>query len=193
MISVALLPLSAKPLHSGHFSLIQMAAQENDSVILFVSLSDRERPNETIIRGSDMALIWKNHLSNIMPANVNVVYLVDESPIKRIYKVLGSVDPFGNDKFIIYGDPDDISINFSESAIKKYLNDFHGNGRLEFRKIPRTHTVDISGTKMRQWLEDGNMSDFIKHLPPGVDTLAIWQILRKRFESNVLSSFIQQQ
>lgn len=187
---IGLLALSAKPYHNGHHTLVQRAAQDNDAVILFVSLTDRARPNEVLIRGKDMAIIWRDHLTNIMPGNVSPVYLVDESPVRRIYKVLGEADPNAPDTYYIYGDPDDIAQNFSEDSIEKYLADLYGNGKLRFRRVERKDTVDISGTQMREWLQDGNMSDFIAHLPPGVDGQAIWTLLRRQLEKTILSSMI---
>ncbi len=190
-MNIGLIAISAKPYHAGHHSLIQHAAQENDAVILFVSLADRARPGEVVISGRDMARIWKDELTSIMPANVSLVYLTDESPIKRIYKVLGEVDPDTDDRYYVYGDPDDIASNFSEENIQKYLADLYGDGRLQFRTIPREDTVDVSGTQMRQWLEDGNMVEFINHLPLGVNGQAIWQLLRKRLERTILASMIK--
>lgn len=190
MTSIGILALSGKPVHTGHYALIQQAAQENDAVILFVSLADRARPDEVVISGADAARIWKDHLIAIMPANVNMVYLTNESPVRRIYKVLGEADPNGSVNYVVYGDPDDIAANFSEESVQKYLGDLYSNGKLTFRTIPRHMTADISGTKMRQWLEDGNAAEFIAHLPPGVDGMAIWQLLRRRLEKKILSSLI---
>lgn len=168
--------------------IIQRASQENDAVILFVSLSDRARAGEVVIRGSDMARIWKDHLQTVMPANVSVVYLVDQSPVKRIYGVLGNVDPESDDVYTVYGDPDDIARNFNQEAVDKYLGSLYNNGLLQFRSLSREETVDISGTQMRSWLQDGNMAEFIRHLPMGVDGQAIWALLRTRLEQMVLSS-----
>lgn len=191
MSHIGLIAISAKPYHAGHHMMVQQAAQENDAVVLFISLSDRSRSGEVQIRGQDMARIWKEHLADILPANVTPVYLVDESPVRRIYKVLGDAnDNLGPESYYVYGDPDDIARNFKDDNIQAHLSNLHAEGRLRFRRIPRESTVDVSGTQMRGWLNDGNKPLFIQHLPMGVDGEAIWQLLRKRIESEILNSLV---
>ena len=59
---VGLVPMSAKPFHEGHMSLIRKASDECKSVIVFVSTSDRKRKGEITIFGEDMKYIWENIL-----------------------------------------------------------------------------------------------------------------------------------
>ena len=54
MKTIGLVPMSAKPYHTGHDGLVRIAASENDEVLLFVSISDRKRPGEMPLLGSDM-------------------------------------------------------------------------------------------------------------------------------------------
>ena len=59
---IGLIAMSAKPFHAGHDGLVRMAAGECDAVHLYVSLSDRKRPGEIPILGSDMQIIWTRYI-----------------------------------------------------------------------------------------------------------------------------------
>ena len=62
---IGLIPISAKPFHEGHMSLIRKASDECKKVIVYVSTSDRKRKGEITIFGEDMLIIWENILSKI--------------------------------------------------------------------------------------------------------------------------------
>ena len=48
MANIGLIAMSAKPYHAGHDGLVRWAANENDIVYLFVSLSDRNLPSKVV-------------------------------------------------------------------------------------------------------------------------------------------------
>jgi hypothetical protein len=189
-MNIGLVAVSGKPLHAGHVGLIQIAASENDIVKLFVSTSDRKRPGELPILGSDMLRIWKEHLEAIMPENVEITY--GGSPIANIWKVLGEANESGNadDTFTVYADPDDLATNFPEKSLNKYAGNLWNNKKIILKPIQRTQTVDVSGTKMRSYLSTGDKASFIKNLPAGVDGEAIWNILSKQTAEALLKSWI---
>lgn len=177
MTKIGLIAMSAKPLHSGHWGLIEIASKENDIVMLFVSLSDRIRPNEFPILGASMERIWREHAEHALPSNVRVVY--GGSPIHKIIKVLGdSSQANSQDTFSVYGDTEDIASNFPDTLLKKYCGNLFKTGQVILRPIARSETTDISGTKMRQFLQDGARSAFIMNVPECIDGAAIWDILR---------------
>ena len=64
---IGLLPMSAKPFHEGHMSLIRKASDECKEVIVFVSTSDRKRKGEISIFGEDMLRIWEDILVKYLP------------------------------------------------------------------------------------------------------------------------------
>ncbi len=49
--------------------------------------------------------------------------------------------------------------------------------QVELRPVERSSTVNVSGTKMRKWLEDGDKEAFVKNLPSSIDKDAVWDIL----------------
>lgn len=175
-MKIGLVPMSAKPYHAGHDGLVRLAAKENDKVKVFVSLSDRKRPGEIPILGSDMQAIWKGHIEPSLPGNVQVIYA--QSPVRAVWEEVGN-DNTANveNTYRIYSDPEDLAQNYPEKSLIKYAGNLYSKKQIIPRAVQRTETVDVSGTKMRQFIETGNEKSFIKNLPKGVNGKAIWDIL----------------
>ncbi len=177
-MKIGLVPMSAKPYHAGHDGLVRLAAKENDKVKVFVSLSNRERPGEVPILGSDMQTIWKGHIEPSLPGNVEVHYV--KQPVRSVYEETGNDNTANAENtYRIYSDPEDLAQNYPEKSLIKYAGNLYSKNQIIPRAVQRTETVDVSGTKMRQYLEAGDEKSFIKNLPKGVDGKAIWDILRQ--------------
>ena len=185
-VSVGLIAMAAKPAHSGHFGLITGAAKQNDHVIVYVSTSDRKRKGQIPISGADMEHIWRTHLEGIMPGNVEVEY--GGSPVFKIYDQLGTENErfeAGDEDvavYTVYSDPEDLAKNFPEKSRQKYLPTLWEEGYVKFQEITRASTVDVSGTKMREMLANGDAEQFKKFLPDPLSDDAraeIWEILAK--------------
>lgn len=161
---VGIISMAAKPIHAGHMQLITIAARENDIVKLFVSIDDRKRKDQFPIWGQDMEEIWKTYLQDALPSNVDLIYCKGKSPISHVYEFLGKVTD-DEDTFVLYSDPNDMEKNFSHVNLEKYLNKLQKNGQIQLEPVDRKDTVDISGTKMRQFLQNGDKEAFIENLP----------------------------
>jgi hypothetical protein len=178
MTRYALIAMSAKPYHAGHDGLIRVAAAESDVVKLYVSTSDRTRKGELPVSGTTMAEIWQRFIEPSLPDNVEIEY--GGSPVRKVYEFLGAENEAGSeDTYVIYSDPEDIAKSFPAGSLEKYMGDLYNKGRIILEPIQRTSTVDVSGTKMRHWLETGNSEAFIKHLakPLQVNGEEIWKML----------------
>lgn len=169
--------MSGKPVHAGHWGLIMMASKKCAEVHLYVSTSDRSRPGEITILGSDMQKIWSEQLEPKLPKNVVVTY--GGSPVANVYKELGDANEVGNEGviFLIFSDPEDAAKNFPEKSLIKYAGNLWTNKQIKLMPIERTQTVNVSGTKMREYLASGNKAAFVANLPIEVDRDAIWNIL----------------
>lgn len=173
---------SFKPIQAGHYKLIELAAAECDQVELYVSLSDRARPGEVPILGSDMARIWKEYVEKTLPVNVKVTY--GGSPVKNAWEFLGKANlAASQDEFVIYGDADDVAGNFPDASLNKYVRDLYTKGQVKRRAVDRASTQDISGTQMRSFIERGDRTSFVKNSPQNVDANAIFDILSATAES----------
>ena len=129
---IGLVPVSGKPYHAGHHSLVNTAASENDKVILFVSTSDRMRKDEFPIYGADMERIWKEELEPIMPANVEIQY--GGSPVRKVYQAIEGACSSGREDevFTIYSDPQDTAQNYPQSARDRYMEPMCSNRKVIF-------------------------------------------------------------
>jgi len=150
---------------------------------------ERPIPGETPIFGEDMKYIWETLLiPNLeFPSNVTVLTPADgilPSPITSVHKVLESlhrareadddsvtlpyigvtVDP-SETVITVYSDIDDIDQNYPDSLMNKLYPGSFGTGIMKFG-IPRSSTVEISGTKMRKMLCNGDKAGFLPMLPP---------------------------
>ncbi len=167
MAKIGIVPMSAKPLHAGHYMLIQLAAAENDEAHVFVSLSDRDN-----VSGKAMERIWKDQIEPSLPSNVTVTY--GGSPVGNAFKLMGDASKAGSqDTYVVYSDPDDAG-RFDDQTLAKYAKDLN----VVRRPVERTSTVNISGTKMRQFLATGDKRSFVKYLPKGIDGNAVWDTLQ---------------
>jgi hypothetical protein len=180
MKSYGLLAMSGKPVHKGHIAAIQKAADECDEVRLFVSLSDRLRPGEVPIYGTDMETIWKTQLENIMPSNVKVEYV--KVPVRSAYEFAEALDKSNKNAVInLYADQEDLNTNFSPDKMKKYLPRLISKNLVFWRPTERI----FSGTKMRQLLASDDSENFKKMLPDGTDKDLIWDLLRSSIDKQI--------
>ena len=172
--NIGLVPMSAKPFHKGHMALVNQALQECDQVILFISTSDRAKGGGFKILGQDMEFIWKNIIAKYLPENVDCVY--GGSPVRNVYKEIE--DNMNSDnKYNIYTGKED-----SGRYNPKYFKDT--SHPVDVVSLERgVDTEGISGTAMRQFLQDGMKEEFMSGLPDEItdirDKEEIYTILKK--------------
>ena len=198
MLKIGLVPISAKPYHQGHHALVLKAAAENDEVVLLVSTSDRIRPNEFPILGSDMHRIWKEELEQIMPPTVRVEY--GGSPVRKVYELLGAAcDTRSDNTFIVYSDPRDTAENYPELYRTKYLEPLFTSGQIVFaaEEDPKSMTrgvgtPNIRGEDLRQALANSNFQEFASLLPNEANATRIYDILldRNLSKNKLLKDFV---
>ena len=178
MATIGLIAGSYKPYHAGHAAIIVLAARECDEVHLYVSTSDRARPGELPILGADMAQLWRTTIEQSLPKNVKVTY--GGSPIGNVWKELGAANEAkSQDDFVIFSDPVDLAQNFQEKLLNKYCGELYAHGNVRLRPVDRASTIEVSGTKMREFLASGDKENFIKFLPKNIDADLIWDTLQK--------------
>jgi nicotinamide mononucleotide adenylyltransferase len=180
MKTVGLVPMAAKPYHAGHDGLVRIAASENDEVHLFVSTSDRARKGETTIFGTDMKRVWDDYIEPSLPENVIVTY--GGVPVQHVYAELEQAEANRDrlTKYSIYSDVDDI-LKYTDASLSKSAPRLFSRGQIERRGVDRNETVNVSGTKMREYMANGDVKNFKKFLPPAVQQYAreILQILSR--------------
>ena len=170
---IGLYPISAKPYHLGHHMVIEKASKECEKVIVIVSLLDREN-----IMGSDMAIIWRDHILKILPANVSTIFL-ESSPVARVFEILKlrEENPLSEYSFSIYSDEHDIMKNYNNDALKKVCPRLLMSNEVTRRGISRNETVAISGSELRNHILNVDFKSFKQGMPEQLDSLAIFNIL----------------
>jgi len=168
------------------------------------------KPGKTPVFGSDMKYIWANILKpNLkLPKKVKIISPEDgakASPMVNVFDICSVLKdaydngeetwevPFLNitanvsDTVInIYADSDDIVKNYSNETMTKYYGSLWKNSQgtsIQGISVPRTSTIEISGTKMRNYLCAGDFESFSKMLPPLPDAA-------KKEISSILSTSI---
>ena len=165
-MKIGLLPVSAKPYHAGHDGLVRIASNENDSVLLFVSTTDRARSGELRVSGDTMQTIWWDYIEPTLPQNVTPDY--GGIPVAKVYAELETAEAEGStDTYVIYSDEEDI-LKYTDEALNKSAPNLFANGQIERRGISRSETVQVSGTEMREFLEDNDAVGFTALLPPAI-------------------------
>jgi hypothetical protein len=151
---------------------------------------------DTPVYGSDMRYIWKNLLIPNLNLPKNVKFLtpdegIPSSPVLSVLNILNAVHqakkndemtvriPYadvevdlGDLAINIYSDEEDIAANYPDADLERR---YPGLLQSTINKIglSRSATIDISGTKMRNYLCTGERDKFIKLLPPVSKDIAI--------------------
>lgn len=165
-MKIGLIPMAAKPYHAGHDQLVRLVANECHAVKLFVSLSDRMRPGELPIYGKDMEVVWKRFIEKSLPENcLTPVYTSTSAPVGEMIKFLVEQEKtLSNDTFVIYSDEEDIK-QYTDEKLEKYVPVLFAAGQVLCRGVSRNETVNVSGTKMRAFIANGDITSFSKYLP----------------------------
>ncbi len=147
---------------------------------------------EVPVFGQDMAYIWENLLlpNLVIKSNTKIIPPsgLSASPIRNVYdtidKLYNSIK--NDDKFVVvpffnkkvaaqeliircYSDDVDIDINFPDERMRQTYNavfDAKNPPKIEKIGVSRNSTINISGTKMRQFLLNDDRESFQKLLPP---------------------------
>jgi len=196
-MKVGIVAGSFKPYHAGHHKMVEIAAENNDQVYLFVSTTDRLRKGEHPLYGKDMRKVWSDHLSSILPENVHLYLLgPGQAPIRSVYELLEDASKKGmDDNFTIYSDPVDMSRNYREASLTKSVGEDFLKNQIEKRPLDRNETVPVSGTDMRRHLADKNDEAFKDMLPYQLSDASkqeVFDILSgKALQESLLRAFIR--
>ena len=169
------------------------------------------KPGQVPVFGSDMKHIWTNILKpNIqLPSKAKIITPEDganNSPLKNVHEVcealreaidageatftvpyLGIQAPTDGTTINIYSDDQDIITNYPDDQMTKLYGDLwksDSGSSIKGVGVPRSATIEISGTKMRGYLCDGDIDNFSSLLPPLPDSA-------KEEIANILMSSIE--
>jgi hypothetical protein len=179
--SIGIIPMAGKPVHSGHWCLIEKALQHSDVVYLFVSLKDRGEGSGRM-DSSKMLKIWKDLLIPKLDPRV-IVRFCDYPVLDANRFVRSTVSKWSRFKYTFWGDHSDVVTRWNEGVLEKNFSDLLKERRVEAIGLSRRDTVEVSGTQMRQWFEESERDKFVMHLPQVLtytERVLYYQILKDR-------------
>lgn len=182
MNTIGLLGMSGKPVHEGHWKLIEYASKNCDTLKLFVSTADRKRKGEIAIKGNTMQFIWNTILRNHLPENCELT--MSKMPIKDVADYIMSAH---DENIYIFSGEDDIE---KYKTFPNYLND---DCTLEVKPVNRNDsnlTVNVSGTRMREFLANDDYESFISYLPDCLsdkEKEEYWELLSNDMNGNLIT------
>lgn len=187
-MNIGLVPGSFKPYHRGHDDLVKLAAEENDIVYVYYSLSPRGD-----IGGQAMKIIMDKFIKPSYTGS-NVEFLNVAVPVRAVYTTLENANESGSKSvYTIYSDSEDIS-KYKKSTLEKSAPDLFANEQILLRGVERgVETTDISGTEMREYLAAGDVAALAEMLPTSIRQHAddIIMILRGELQENLLKNYIK--
>lgn len=180
--TLGIVPMAGKPVHAGHWKLIELAAKENERVMVYVSEKGRIKAGEFPIEGGQMIEVWNDILKKYLPDNVSIKFV--ESPVSNVRYALLDLesDPEDAPVVSIYSDVEDIQ-NYDLAEFNAKYSGLGSLGKIKLRGVERTSTVDISGTKMRGFLLNNDKTSFFSYLPQPLsneDKEKIWNIFKQK-------------
>lgn len=187
-MKIGLVPMAAKPYHAGHHALVKKASTENELVLLYTNVtSNRERAGEFPITGKQMKEIWEKHIANIIPENVTIHYVA--SPVRSVYEELAEANSAldSSTVYSVYSDPVDTAGNYPMHMRMKHFPELVLNELVIFPAEEDSSALrrgggmpNISGTRMREYLQDEKFEEFAGNLPAGLDAIKVWNILKNQ-------------
>jgi len=151
--------VAGKPIHEGHWQMIEKASRECDEALIVTSVAGRDE-----MQAGVMVKAWKRVLFSqfeIDYPNARLI-ITDKSPfIIAIEEMKKAKDDF--DKLIFYSD-DNEAIKYSKN-IPRLLGDPEIVSKFTLRGISRSETIQISGTKMREFLKLDDKDSFDAYAP----------------------------
>jgi hypothetical protein len=160
-ISVGIFVVAGKPVHAGHWGMIALAAQECDEVLVITSTSGRdELPPGVMIDA------WKTVLEPQFHRDYPNVTLVitSDSPLQLAVDKMRQLKNVVS-KFVFYSDDDDARGKYSAEKMSNYIRDPIAFEKFQQRPVMRSETVQISGTRMRQFLAADDKESFDSYVP----------------------------
>jgi hypothetical protein len=173
---VGVIPMAGRPVHAGHWCLIENALKENDTVYLFVSVKGRGEGQERIEPGM-MVRAWKEVLLPALDKRVIVRFV--ESPVFDAFRFVKDALVGPERSFTFYGDEEDVASRWSDATLTKTYPDPEQRARVSVKGFSRADTVQISATELRKMIADNALRSQIYNVFPKVLT----DVQRKRYLS----------
>lgn len=181
-ISIGIFVVAGKPVHDGHWRMIDLARRECDEAIIITSTAGRDE-----LPAGVMIDAWKEVLEPQFHHDYPNATLIisSESPLQLAIDKMRQLKGIVN-KFVFYADDEDTRGKYAIDKLRDRVRDPAVMEKLVQRPVQRTETVDISGTRMRSFLKADDRESFDNYAP---HTLSpdmkdkYWRILKGTYGS----------
>ena len=176
-ISIGIFVVAGKPVHEGHWQMIGRAARECDEALIITSTSGRdELPPGVMIDAWKAVLEPQFHRDY---PNATLI-ITPDSPLQLSIDKMRQLKDVVN-KFVFYSDDVDARGKYAIDKLTDMLRDPTAAQKLQSMPVPRSETIQISGTKMREFLAADDRASFDRFVPQTLDSDMkdkYWSILK---------------
>lgn len=197
-ISVGIFVLAGKPVHEGHWQMIDKVHRECDEALIVTSTAGRgEIPSGIMIDAWKVVLEPQFHHDY---PNATLI-ITSESPldvaVDKIRELKNVVS-----KFVFYSDEEDSKAKYSPAKMADRIRDPIALSKLQQVGVPRSETVQISGTRMREFIVADDKESFDRFVPQTLSQEMkdkYWNIIKgthgeikdSRYRSSVLAKLFE--
>jgi nicotinamide mononucleotide adenylyltransferase len=172
--------VSGKPVHDGHWKVIDIATKECDEVLVITSTAGRdELPAGVMIDAWRVVLEPQFHRDY---PNATLL-ITSESPVSLAIDKMRELKNIVS-SFIFYADDEDIRGKYSQDRISAAIKDPIVIEKFRPRAVPRAETTQISGTRMREFLKNDDRKSFDDFVPRSLSPEMkekYWKILKNEY------------
>lgn len=176
-ISIGIFVVAGKPVHEGHWQMIGRAARECDEALIITSTSGRdELPPGVMIDAWKAVLEPQFHRDY---PNATLI-ITPDSPLQLAIDKMRQLKDVVN-KFVFYSDDEDARGKYSREKLADMMRDPVAASKFQQMPVPRSETIQISGTRMRQFLAADDRESFDRYVPQTLDSDMkdkYWSILK---------------
>lgn len=164
-ISIGIFVVSGKPVHEGHWRMIRKASSECDEALIITSTAGRDELPAGVMIDAWKAVLEPQFHHDYPNATL---IITSESPLQLAIDKMRQLKDVVN-KFVFYSDDKDAEGKYAKDKLVEMLRDPVAASKLEPMPVPRSATVDVSGTRMRQFLAADDRVSFDRYVPQTLD------------------------
>lgn len=176
-ITIGIFVVAGKPVHEGHWQMIRRASSQCDEALIITSTAGRDE-----LPAGVMIDAWKEVLEPQFHHDYPNATLIitSESPVEIACNKMRSLKNVVS-SFVFYSDDEDARGKYVPAKIEAFLKDPVAFSKFVPMPVPRSETVQISGTKMREFIKQDDKESFEHFVPQTLSPEMkdkYWQIIK---------------
>ena len=160
-ISIGIFVVAGKPVHVGHWQMIDLVRRECDEALIITSTAGRDELPAGVMIDAWKAVLEPQFHSDFPNATL---IISPESPLSLAVDKMRQLKDVVS-KFVFYSDDEDARGKYAPAKMADNIRDPVVIEKFQQRPVPRSQTTQISGTVMRQFLAAGDRESFDRFVP----------------------------